>query len=631
VQSETTDGQALPFDRLFRPGLTDGLGFPRPPLLVLWLIGLAIMSVATAISFRSGLTTSSVGFIYLAVIALLSVMDSLASSLVFSILAVALLDYFFIEPIFTFQIDFDADVSTLIAFVVTSFAVTGLVRRVRTLGEAQREQARLLDLTHDAIFVRGLDHVISFWNRGAEIAYGWTREEAVGRVSHDLLKTVYPGGLDGVMDTVLNTGRWEGEMSRTRKDGAGIVTATRWSLEKNPRGQPVGLLEISTDITERKRAQEALERIQAAYLAEAQSLSHTGSFAWVADEGDIVWSEECARIYEFEPTAKPTVETLMEMIHPDDLARVQQTYQRMLEDGDRIDTEHRLLMADGSIKHVHVVAHVMSQNGHGRQFVGALMDVTETKQAREQLEQAQANLAHVARVTTLGQLTASIGHEVNQPLAAIVTNGDAALRFLRRDPPDLDEVRDALTGMIAEGKRASEIVKRIRSMVQKTTPAAVPVDINALLSDCASLIQREIASNRVVLQLEFTPGLPPILGDAVQLQQVVINLMVNAIQAMADVEDRMRKLILRSGPGEAGMIVVEVADSGPGFAGDRAAHLFDAFYSTKPEGMGMGLSICRTIIEAHDGRISATGAAGQGATFGFILPVADEASHRQPV
>ena len=612
----------MPFDRLFRPGLTDGLGFPRPPLLLLWLIGLVVMSLATAICFRLGLTTSSVGFIYLAVIAVLSVMDSLVSSLVFSVIAVALLDYFFVEPILSFQIDFDADVSTLIAFVVTSFTLTGLVRRVRTLGEAQREQARLLDLSHDAIFVRGLDHVISFWNRGAEIAYGWTREEAVGQVSHHLLKTVSPDGLDRIMDTVLAAGRWEGELNRTRKDGSGIVMATRWSLEKNPKGEPVGVLEISSDITERKRAQEALERIQAAYLAEAQSLSHTGSFAWQPQIREVAWSEESARIYGYEFTDKPTLESLMDPIHPDDRAVAMEAFRAAAEEGKNIDSEYRLVLADATVKTVRVVAHLMSENGHGPQFVGAMMDVTETRRAEEELQQAQANLAHVARVTTLGQLTASIGHEVNQPLAAIVTNGDAALRFLRRDPPDLDEVRDALTGMIAEGKRASEIVKRIRSMVQKTTPVAVPVDINALLSDCVALVQREIVANRVVLQLEFTPGLPPILGDAVQLQQVVINLMVNAIQAMADVENLMRRLIVRSGLGEAGTVVVEVADSGPGFAADKAAHLFDAFYSTKPEGMGMGLSICRTIIEAHNGRISATGVEGQGAAFNFTLPVA---------
>jgi len=613
----------LPFERLFRPGLTDGLGFPRPPLLLLWLIGLIAMSLATAIGFRLGLTASTAGFVYLAVVAALSVMDSLISSLVFSVVAVALLDYFFIEPIFSFQIDYDADVSTLIAFFITAFALTSLVRRVRTLGEAQREQARLLDLTHDAIFVRGLDHVISFWNRGAEIAYGWTRDEAVGKVSHELLKTVYQDGADRVTDIVLDAGRWEGELSRTRKDGSGIVVATRWSLEKNSKGQPVGLLEISTDVTERKRAQEALERLQAAYLAEAQSLSHTGSFAWKPDDGDIVWSEESARIYGFAPAQKPTVEMLMTMVHPDDRPRVEETYRHVVVSGQHIDTEHRLVMADGTTKHVHVVAHVMSENGHGRLFVGALTDITEIRHAQEQLAQAQANLAHVARVTTLGQLTASIGHEVNQPLAAIVTNGEAALRFLRRDPPDLNEVRDALAGMIAEGRRASEIVKRIRSMVQKTAPALIPADINALLGECAALVHREIAFNRVVLQFELTPGLPPILGDAVQLQQVVINLMINAIQAMADVGNRMRKLVVRSCLDDAGMVTVQIADSGPGFSEDKAAHLFDAFYSTKPEGMGMGLSICRTIIEAHNGRISAAGIEGQGATFSFTLPLAD--------
>ena len=613
----------MPFERLFRPGSTDGLGFPRPPLVLLWLIGAIIMSAATVACFALGLSSSTVGFIYVAVIAGLSLMDSFVSSLVFSVIAVALLDYFFIEPIFSFQITLDADFSTLVAFVVTSFAVTWLVRRVRTLGEMQREQARLLDLTHDAIFVRGLDHVISFWNRGAELSYGWTSEEAVGRGGPELLGTVYPGGLDKVMDTVLTTGRWEGELSRTRKDGSEIIVASRWSLEKDPEGQTIGLLEINTDITERKRAQAALERVQAAYLAEAQSLSHTGSFAWMVGDGEIVWSEECARIYGYAPAHKPTVEALMAMVHPDDRARVQQSYERVVEAGNQIDTEHRLVLADGATKYVHVVAHAIAENGHGRQFVGALMDVTETRLAQEQLQQAQANLAHVARVTTLGQLTASIGHEVNQPLAAIVTNGEAAQRFLRRDPPDLDEVRDALTGMIAEGRRASEIVKRIRSMVQKDTARTVPVDVNALLSESASLVQREVAANRVVLQLEFTPGLPPVPGDAVQLQQVVINLMVNAIQAMADIEGRMRRLVLRSSLDEAGAITVAVQDSGPGFSEDKAAQLFDAFYTTKSDGMGMGLSICRTIIEAHGGRITATAVEGEGAIFSFSLPVAE--------
>jgi C4-dicarboxylate-specific signal transduction histidine kinase len=272
------------------------------------------------------------------------------------------------------------------------------------------------------------------------------------------------------------------------------------------------------------------------------------------------------------------------------------------------------------VKNVHVVAHVMSENGHGRQFVGAVMDITETRRAQEQLQQAQANLAHVARVTMLGQLTASIGHEVNQPLAAIVTNGEAAIRYLRRDPPELDEVRDALTSMIAEGKRASEIVKRIRSLIQKTTPQTAPLDINSVLAEGAALVQREIANQRVVLRLDLAPELPEVLGDRVQLQQVIINLMVNAIQAMAGVNGRARDLLVRSSLTEAGLVVVAVRDSGEGLDPAKADQIFDAFYSTKTDGMGMGLSICRTIMDAHNGRLWASANDGPGATFQFSLP-----------
>jgi len=601
------------------------LGLPRPPLALLWLIGIVILAVATAICFVLGLTTSSVGFIYLAVIVVLSLMDSLISSVIFSVIAVGLLDYFFIEPIFTFQVTFDADVSTLIAFVATSFGITSLVRRVRTLGETQREQARLLDLTHDAIFVRGLDHVISFWNRGAELSYGWKREEAIGKVCHDLLKSVYPVALENIKDTVLSTGRWEGEVSRTRKDGSEIVVASRWSLEKDQEGEPVGLLEINTDITERKRAHEMLERIQAAYLAEAQSLSHTGSFAWTIGNGELVWSEESARIYGYDFSIQPTIERLMDRVHPDDLAVVRRRLDHAARDGENFDFEHRLMMPDGSPKTVHVVAHAMNENGQGRQFVGAVMDITETRRAQEQLQQAQANLAHVARVTLLGQLTASIGHEVNQPLAAIVTNGEAAIRYLRRDPPELDEIRDALTSMIAEGKRASEIVKRIRSLIQKTTPQNVPLDVNAILAEGATLVQREVANQRAVLKLDLAPDLPAILGDRVQLQQVIINLLINAVQAMAGVDGRARELLVRSSLDEAGSVVVTVRDSGMGLDPVKADQVFDAFFTTKADGMGMGLSICRTIMDAHGGRIWASANdGGPGATFRFSLPAIGE-------
>ena len=612
----------MTLDRLFLSGPTGSLGFPRPPLALLWLVGIAGLTLTTAVSFWLGLASSTVGFIYIMVIVLLSLLDSLISSLIFSITAVALLDYFFIPPLFSFDINLGTDGTSLAAFTITSVAVTGLVRRVRTLGESQREQARLIELAHDAIFVRSLDHEVSSWNHGAEISYGWKSEEVIGRNSYQLLKTVFPIPLEQIMETVLTTGRWEGELTRTRKDGREVIVASRWSLERDRQGKPVRLLEISTDITERKRTQEALERMQAAYLAEAQSLSHTGSFAWHADAAEVVWSEETARIFEYDFTPKVLPEALLARIHPDDRTLVRRVFARARVSGDRADFELRLLMPDGRTKIAHVVAHPMAANEHGRIVVGAVMDITESRRADEELQQAQADLARVARINTLGQLAASIGHEINQPLTAIVTNGEAALRFLRRDPPDLEEVRTALTDMIAEGKRAGGIVWHIRSMVKKTVPQTGPLDINALLAESAALVRREITANGGTLHFEPAPDLPQVLGDAVQLQQVVINLMINAIQAMTDAGVRTRRLVLRSGLGEEGTVVVSIEDSGPGFAEGAAAYLFDPFYTTKPEGMGMGLSICRTIIDGHNGRLWASSAEGRGATFTFSLPIA---------
>jgi len=611
-------------DRLFQSGPTGSLGFARPPLALLWLVGVAGLALTTAICFWLSLASSSVGFIYLMVIVGLSLLDSMISSLIFSITAVALLDYFFIPPLFSFDISLSTDGASLAAFTVTSIAITSLVRRVRTLGENQREQARLLDLAHDAIFVRSLDHVISYWNQGAETSYGWKREEVIGKISYRLLKTVFPTSLEQIMDTVLETGRWEGELRRTRKDGSEIIVASRWTLERNWQGKPVGLLEISADITERKRAQEALERMQAAYLAEAQSLSHTGSFAWHVDAAEVVWSEESARIFDYEFTPKMPPEALLARVHPDDQALTRRTFARARFDGKRADLELRLVMPDGRTKIVRVVAHPLAANGHGQLVVGAVMDITESRRADEELQQAQADLARVARINTLGQLAASIGHEINQPLTAIVTNGEASLRFLRRDPPDLDEVRAALADIIAEGKRAGGIVWHIRSMVKKAVPQTGPLDINALLAESTSLVRRELAAHGGVLQFEPASDLPLVQGDAVQLQQVVINLMINAIQAMTGA--RTRKLIVRSGLGEEGTVVVSIEDTGPGFPEDKAAHLFDAFYTTKPDGMGMGLSICKAIMDGHNGRIWAISDEGKGAVFNFSLPVAKVAT-----
>jgi len=221
-------------------------------------------------------------------------------------------------------------------------------------------------------------------------------------------------------------------------------------------------------------------------------------------------------------------------------------------------------MPDGSVKHLRVLAHPVDDESGRLQFMGAVRDMTEAKQAQDRLHKAQVELAHVDRVATVGQLTASIGHEINQPLAAMVTNGEAGLRWVDRDPPRLDEVSDALKSMIESARRASEVVARIRALIKKTAPQSAPLAINSVIGDSVSLLRREMANHRVALRLELAPDLPAILGDRVQLQQVIINLMMNGMQAMAAIDDRARELIVRSRQDDAGQALVAVQDSGVG-------------------------------------------------------------------
>ncbi len=253
--------------------------------------------------------------------------------------------------------------------------------------------------------------------------------------------------------------------------------------------------------------------------------------------------------------------------------------------------------------------------------VAFVLDLTERKHVEGALRDAQANLAHVMRITTLGELTASIAHEVNQPLAAVVNAAAACQRWLDRGTPNLDEARSAVEWITKETNRASEVIRRVRALANRTSIERAPLDVNNVVREAIALVQRELISQRVSLRTEFAPALPMILGDRVQLQQVIINLVMNGIEAMQSVTDRPRELVVRSDQDEAGQALISVADCGVGIAAENVDRLFNPFFTTKSGGMGMGLSICRSIMEAHGGRLWATATVPHGATFQFTLPV----------
>jgi PAS domain S-box-containing protein len=356
-----------------------------------------------------------------------------------------------------------------------------------------------------------------------------------------------------------------------------------------------------------------------AYLAEAQRLSRTGSFGRTVPSGEIFWSDETFRIFGCDKAVSITLEMALQRVHPEDLALVQGTIERASHRGKDYTDEYRLLMPDGSIKHVRVVAHAVVDISGRTEFIGAVMDVTAAKLAEERLREAQAALVHATRLTTLGELTASIAHEVNQPLTGVVSDGYACLNWLKSQPPNIEEARLAVDCIIMAAHRAADVVQRIRALAQKTVVQMAPLDINDVIEDVMPLVRHEVLVHGVSLRLELAAALPRVLGDRVQLQQVIVNLLMNGIQAMRSVTDRPRELLIRSREHGSKQILIAVEDSGTGIEPQNVDRLFDAFFTTKPDGLGIGLSICRSIIDQHGGRIWATRNSVVGSAFQFTL------------
>ena len=370
-----------------------------------------------------------------------------------------------------------------------------------------------------------------------------------------------------------------------------------------PSGELVEFVGTVMDVTERKHAEENLRQSEA-YLVEAQKLTHTGSWVWeVAPRRALHLSEEWYRIYGFDQKDGMSAwDQRLERIHPDDRARRQQAIDRAISEKSEYEIEYRIILPSGSIRHLHSVGHpVMDASGSLVQFVGSSTDITERRQAEEALRLAQADLARISRITTMGELTASLAHEVNQPIAAAVTDANTCLRWLSRDEPDLDEAREAASRMVKDATRAAEIISRTRLLFKKVNPQWESVDMHEIIREMVALMSGEAARYSISVWAELAAELPEVMGDRVQLQQVLMNLMMNSIEAMKDT-DGPRELIIRSQTSEDGQLMVSISDTGVGLP-QQANKIFDAFFTTKSQGTGMGLRISRSIVESHGGRL----------------------------
>ena len=653
--------------------------------------------------------------------------------------------WYFVEPVRT-PYFYPSEVPYFIFFAAFATLMSWFSTIRRRVESGLRDQADLLNLTHDAVFVMDMDGVIKYWNRGAEERYGWTAAQAVGRVVHDLLKTVFPSPLDEIKAELARAGRWEGELLHTKKNGSQLVVASRWALRRDEHHTPVAILETNNDITERKRAEETVRRHEAelrqvldvapqlvaefgpdrqrlyanqptldyfgvtlekwrsisdpfrffhpddrermadVYTGPASDVPHEfearmrrndGTYRWflfrdnvLRDEQgritrwylaatdieerkrteedlrqtegelrqlvdvipqqvfvfDADWSPVFANRRELEYTGLTSQEmqsknAVARVFHPEDLRKLEAARERARSDGAPFEMEARIRGKDGGYRWFLIRDNPFrDEQGYVLRWYGTRTDIEDQKQAEEARRKAQAELAHVNRVTTMGELAASIAHEVNQPLSGIVSNGSACLRWLAGDSPNLEEAREAVLDIVRDGKRAGEIVARIRALTKKTAAAREKLDLNETIQEVLALVGDEARRSSVMLRTLFTDDLSPVAGDRVQLQQVLLNLVMNAIEAMSSIGERARELVITTRNIDANQVQVTVEDSGIGLDSNTIDKIFDSFYTTKPSGMGMGLSISRSILQAHGGRLWATAKDSPGTMFHFTIP-----------
>ncbi|MGP0088439.1 MAG: PAS domain-containing protein [Xanthobacteraceae bacterium] len=462
---------------------------------------------------------------------------------------------------------------------------------------------------------------IEHLNRQVLEYFGKTQEEMKSWATND---AIHPDDRSRVIAAFTNsiaTGTpYDIEQRCRRADGVYRWFQNRALPVRDADGGVTGWYILLTDIDDRKRAEEELRRSEA-FLAEGQRVSLTGSFSWRMDPDEITFSEELYRIFEFEHDAPVTLERIGGRVHPEDIPLLSEKVVGARNTGSDHDYEIRLRMPDGSVKYLHTASHAIRHPDGRLEYIGAVQDVTQRRLSEEALANVRSELAHVTRVTSLGVLTASIAHEVNQPLAAIITNAETGLRLLARPDLDAEKVRVLTKRVVADARRASEIIDRVRAMATGRALEPTLLSLDDVIGESMVFLRHEFRSKGVSISLDLAPALPQVVGDRTQLQQVVVNLAINAVQAMAQSEAVRRSIFIRTMLSDPETVCCNIEDSGPGIDPSHLPRLFDNFFTTKSTGMGMGLAISRSIIEAHAGRILADNeSALGGARFSFALP-----------
>jgi PAS domain S-box-containing protein len=494
------------------------------------------------------------------------------------------------------------------------------------LQESEERYRKLFENANDALATFSLDGTITAVNRAAERLLGWSREELIGQ---HVRKVATPASVTLAEERAQRflvgerppSSVFEAEL--IRKDGSVVTVETHTRAIRNAAGKPVGFQGIYRDMTERRRIEIALRESEQRYRAVVET--QTELVCRFLPDTTLTFVNEAYCRY-FGKSREELLGTSFLFLIPEPARPAAKAHIASLIVHPRLVVdEHEVIAAGGSIRWQQWTDQaIVDDTGRLTEFQSTGLDITERKRAEEALRQLQGELAHVSRVTTMGAMAASIAHEVNQPLGAIVGNADICLRWLARATPDLVQVRDALCDIIMDGHRASAVIARIRALVKKEAPQETRCNLNVVIREAITLASHELRRKRVVLRTEIVPDLPLVYGDRIQLEQVILNLIMNGIEAMSEVTGRTRELIIRSDRNDGNGVLVTVQDCGVGIDPQETKHIFAPFYTTKPEGMGMGLAICRSIVEAHGGRLWAVPNAGPGVTFQFSLPAGYE-------